>query len=130
LEDWFSPQEVATYEPKHIYWVLTKLVDHIGYSWPCEPKTSYNAGGKKSLNTQAVFITVSEAYAELESRISLIELSGKGAQRLDGEKMVQQIVAGKELNYNSLGALYYCTGKRRKIMPYSEWRKRYGCNSL
>jgi hypothetical protein len=59
---------------------------------------------------------VSEACAELEARL---ELTG-----LDGEKLVQQIVAEKELDYDCLSALYFCVGKKRKRMGYNEWRNR------
>jgi hypothetical protein len=114
-DDYYTPAEVMQFTADHIIWLVEVMQYYGPGEWPPTNGEKVEQGG---YSNHAHFEAASLAMSELSWR-----LARTGP---DGRKLKKQIADGvrdpQQLEFNPRQALFYCCGRCRKLLTYTEWR--------
>ena len=120
-KDWFSPRDITfagdDWE-EQILWLLGNKATICGGEWPPEGVASGLVGEDRARSQKAPFETPVQVCAELSARLE--------ATGLEGKLLMSEVQAGisrQFMQHESLRALRYMRGSKRKELDYLTWNR-------
>uniref|UniRef100_A0A6M3KJH4 Uncharacterized protein n=1 Tax=viral metagenome TaxID=1070528 RepID=A0A6M3KJH4_9ZZZZ len=114
--DFYTVNEIQ-YCRRQVLWLIEHQEIKEG-KWPTEClETGYTGGPSKRVSYKASFETPLQVIAELDYRLERTGIAGR--------LLNAKVIAGLNLDHESVSALHYVTGWRRKLLSFKAWRKQF-----
>jgi len=136
MKEWYSLDECYMFEPEHIIWLLKHSFGIRAGNWPPKhTETGYIKGGRKPrVKPEAYFEKPCQVIAELEARLQCCGQDGMflwACYSFDHDDIAEicSLMAGflnltpGQVWARARKALAYCTGRDRRDIPYSTFKR-------